>query len=258
MMFTKQDLINDLNTLGIDNNGVLLVHSSMKAIGPVEGGADTVLEVLSEIMAGGLLVLPTHSWDKHNLASGIFDPDKEPSCVGILSEVFRHRAGVARSLHPTHSVAALGNGAAQFISGEENATSPCPRDGAWGKLYDTDAQILFLGCPLTRNTYIHGVEEWCGIPHRIDANPEAIKIRKGEHIINTVLHRHKSPVKSIHENYGKLEKPFIDLGIGHWGQVGEAKVFLAQAKAMADITTAFLKKNQDLFIDDTPVPESWY
>ncbi|MGF1718456.1 AAC(3) family N-acetyltransferase [Vibrio kyushuensis] len=257
-MFTKQNLIDDLNRLGIDPNGVLLVHSSMKAIGSVEGGADTVLDALSELMSNGLLLLPTHSWDKHNLADGIFDPEKEPTCVGILSELFRNRTGVVRSLHPTHSVAALGNNAEQFIAGEEKATSPCPRDGVWGKLYDADAQILFLGCPLTRNTYIHGVEEWCEIPNRIDPIPEAIKIVKGEHIIDTVLHRHKSPIKSIHEHYGKLEKPFIKLGIGHWGQVGEASVFLASAKQMADITTAFLKQNQDLFLDNKPIPKSWY
>ncbi|MGF1723047.1 AAC(3) family N-acetyltransferase [Vibrio kyushuensis] len=257
-MFNKQNLIDDLNRVGINPNGVLLVHSSMKAIGTVEGGADTVLDALSEFMSNGLLLLPTHSWDKHNLTDGIFDPDKEPSCVGVLSELFRNRTGVIRSLHPTHSVAALGNNAEQFIAGEEKATSPCPRDGVWGKLYDADAQILLLGCPLTRNTYIHGMEEWCEVPNRIDPIPEPIKIIKGDHIIDTVLHRHKSPIKKIHENYDKLEKPFIKLGIGHWGQVGEAKVFLARAKQMADITTTFLKLNQDVFLDDKPIPESWY
>ncbi len=172
-MITKQRLISDFQDIGINPNGTLLVHSSMKAIGDVEGGADTVLDALSEFMSEGLLLLPTHSWDKHNLANGIYDPKTEPSCVGILGEMFRQREGVLRSLHPTHSMAALGKNAEQFIAGEETLTSPCPRHGAWGRLYDVDAQILFLGCPLTRNTYIHGVEEWSAIPNRIDSESEA-------------------------------------------------------------------------------------
>ncbi|SEF56733.1 aminoglycoside 3-N-acetyltransferase [Vibrio hangzhouensis] len=258
MMITKQTLIDDLRKLGVRADGVLLVHSSMKAIGQVEGGADTVLDALSEVMSEGLLLLPTHSWDKHNLQNGLFDPETEPSCVGLLSELFRKRSGVVRSLHPTHSVAALGHNAKQFVEGEETATSPCPRSGVWGKLYDVDAQIMFLGCPLTRNTYIHGVEEWLGIPNRIDSIPENITIKKGEEMIETVLHRHRSPFRSIHENYDKLELPFIKHGIGHWGNVGEARTFLASATGMADMATAFLKRNPDVFLYNDPVPEAWY
>ncbi|MGX9520711.1 AAC(3) family N-acetyltransferase [Vibrio mediterranei] len=257
-MITKQRLISDFQDIGINPNGTLLVHSSMKAIGDVEGGADTVLDALSEFMSEGLLLLPTHSWDKHNLANGIYDPKTEPSCVGILGEMFRQREGVLRSLHPTHSMAALGKNAEQFIAGEETLTSPCPRHGAWGKLYDVDAQILFLGCPLTRNTYIHGVEEWSAIPNRIDSESEAITIIKGDEAIETILRRHKSPFGSIHENYDKLERPFVRQGIGHWGTIGEARSFLASAKGMADIVQAFLKRNQDVFLYDDPIPESWY
>ena len=56
-MYTKDDLMRGLKEMNIDPRGTLLVHSSMKAIGPVEGGADTVLDALSEYMRDGLLVL---------------------------------------------------------------------------------------------------------------------------------------------------------------------------------------------------------
>lgn len=60
-MYNKQDLLKHLKELGINGNGTLLVHSSMKSIGQVEGGADTVLDALSEYMKNGLLVFPTHT-----------------------------------------------------------------------------------------------------------------------------------------------------------------------------------------------------
>jgi aminoglycoside 3-N-acetyltransferase len=61
-MLTKRQLRDDFNQLGINPNGTLLIHSSMKAVGSVEGGADAVLDVWMEAMSGGLLVLPTHTW----------------------------------------------------------------------------------------------------------------------------------------------------------------------------------------------------
>ena len=39
-MYTKSHLMTALAALNINPRGTLLVHSSMKAIGPVEGGAE--------------------------------------------------------------------------------------------------------------------------------------------------------------------------------------------------------------------------
>lgn len=65
-MHTKESLMEQLIQLGIDRKGTLLVHSSMKSMGEVEGGADTVLDVFMEYMKDGLLVFPTHTWSYIN------------------------------------------------------------------------------------------------------------------------------------------------------------------------------------------------
>src|SRR5690625_1191242 len=107
-MYSKDDLKQHIKKLGISPTDTLLIHSSMKAVGDVEGGADTVLDAFSELLTRGLLILPTHTWAQMNVEYNIFDVQNEPSCVGILTEIFRKRPGVLRSWHPTHSVAALG------------------------------------------------------------------------------------------------------------------------------------------------------
>ena len=61
----------------------------------------------------GTLVFPTFSIDKTmentlNNKKYIFNPNTTPSTVGKITEVFRTLPDVKRSLHPTHSVAALG------------------------------------------------------------------------------------------------------------------------------------------------------
>ena len=61
MTYTKQTLQQDLAAMGLTGTETILIHSSMKSIGAVEGGADTVLDALMEFFAEGLLLLPpTH------------------------------------------------------------------------------------------------------------------------------------------------------------------------------------------------------
>ncbi|PUU93679.1 AAC(3) family N-acetyltransferase [Halanaerobium sp.] len=257
-MYTKNDLIKDFKEIGIDPEGTLLVHSSMKSVGEVEGRADTVIDAFMDYMKDGLLVFPAHSWSEENNEDNIFNPKTEKSCVGILTNIFRKREGVLRSLHPTHSLAAYGKDAEEFISGEEKVDTPCPRNGCYGKLYDRNAQILFLGCTLKSNTFIHGVEEWNQIPNRLGEKPVEYKIITGDKIIKAPVHPHQAPVKDVSKNYDKLREPLLEKNICRTGKIGDAESYLCQAKEMADLTSTFLQKNQDLFLEDQPVPEQWY
>lgn len=47
MSYTKLDLLQDLADMGLTGQETILIHSSMKSIGPVDGGADTVLDYWS-------------------------------------------------------------------------------------------------------------------------------------------------------------------------------------------------------------------
>lgn len=258
-MFTKQELQEQIEAMGILPTDTLLVHSSMKAIGPVEGGADTVLDAFQDYLHRGLLVLPTHTWQQINDEYNVFDVLREPSCVGILTNIFRQRPGVIRSWHPTHSVAAYGKDAVEYTRGEEQFDTPCPRAGCYGKLYDRQGKILFIGCGLNRNTTVHGIEEWNNIPNRIATTPQILWIRTPEgKLIRRPMYRHSSPVDNLSENYAKLETPLLALGIARRGVLGKADCILVDVVPMVEATTSFLRQNPDLFIDDSPVPPEWY
>ncbi|MFW6229630.1 MAG: AAC(3) family N-acetyltransferase [Halanaerobium sp.] len=257
-MYTKKDLIKAFKDIGIDPEGTLLVHSSMKAVGEVEGRADTVIDAFMEYMQDGLLLFPTHSWSEKNNKDNKFNPKTEDSCVGILTNIFRKREGVVRSLHPTHSLAAYGKDAEEFTAGEEKRKTPCPRNGCYGKLYDRNAQILFLGCTLKTNTFIHGVEEWNQIPNRLGDSPVEYQIVLKDKVIDCPVYPHQAPVEDVSKNYDKLKEPLLSKNICVKGKIGDAVSYLCRAKKMADLTSKFLQKNQDLFLDDQPIPEAWY
>lgn len=59
MQYTKKHLKEQLYQMGLNGTETILIHSSMKAIGDVEGGAETVLDAWMEYFKEGLLLLPT-------------------------------------------------------------------------------------------------------------------------------------------------------------------------------------------------------
>lgn len=255
-MHTAKELTRQLTEMKIDKHGTLLVHSSMKAIGNVEGGAQTVLDVLCDYMKDGLLVFPTHTWAQMNESYNVFKAGSEPSCVGLLSNMFLKRKGVIRSLHPTHSVAALGKDAVEFTAGEEYAITPCPRNGCWGKLYDRRAAILFIGCTLKCNTFLHGVEEWCNTQNRLAETPQKFTVISPDgKRFSAVQYRHhtESPKVDPSAHYDKMEPAFKAGGAVRYGMFGSARCIAADAVKMADITTRYLLNDPHLFDDDSPL-----
>lgn len=251
-MHTHSSLLKQMESMGIDRTGTLLVHSSFKSIGEVDGGAETVLDVLSDYMKEGLLVLPTHTWSYIDAQNPRFSVMESPSCIGILPELFRRRPGVIRSWHPTHSVAALGAEAASFTAGDERWDTPCARGSVYGKLLDREAQIMLLGVDLRRNTFIHGIEEWVDIPGRMTDGHEALyTVTPGGEELAVPSRRHCG--LSWSEHFWKVETVLEQGGALSRGRFGDAEVMLCSAAETTRILSVMLRENPDLFSDNEPL-----
>lgn len=256
-MHTLESLKKDIRRIGIGPQDKLLIHSSMKAVGEVAGGAATVIRAFQQSLDDGLLIFPTHTWESWNNADGLFDPRTEPSCVGILAEVFRKMPNVVRSLHPTHSVAAWGVGASEFVQGEEFVDTPCPREGVWGRLYDIEARILFLGASLKKNTFLHSVEEWHDIPDRIAATPTRYQIRADDGImVERGFYHHFSKYGDPSQHFDKIEKLAVDRKIVRRGTIGSALSLICDSVKLADWVGGLLEENPHLFDDGRAMDSS--
>ena len=239
-MYTKQDLTAYLQALGIDPLGTLMVHLSYKSIGEVDGCGDTVLDALSEYMSAGLLVLPSHTWAHVGEKNPVMDVLYTPSCVGKLTELFRKRPGVLRSLHPTHSLSAHGAQAASFLSGEQHINTPCGKGGAYYKLWQRNAQILLIGVNFTRNTYIHGIEEWDGAEGSISSEKTDLYVINHEgNRLYTPQYRHCAPLSS--ETFCKLEPQMLQAGILTLGTFGDATARVMRAAPLREAVGALLQ-----------------
>jgi len=249
--YSKAALIEGIRSLGIESDDTLMIHSSMKTLGNVAGGVETVLDAFCEYLSEGLLLFPTHTWKEWNNPDLVFDVKNEPSCVGILAETFRKRPGVLRSWHPTHSVAGLGRKAAVFLAGEELTGTPCPRTGCWGRLYDENARILFLGAPVKTNTFLHSVEEWYDIPDRLAVDSTGFRIRTPEgRLIPCPQHRHHSSLGDVSQHYDKLESMVLQEGIAVEGTIADARCVCMSARKLADRIGRLLEQFPHLFNDN--------
>ena len=241
-MHTKQDLTDCLDKLGVDPKGTLMAHLSYKAVGETEGRGDTVLDVLMDYMRQGLLVLPSHTWSNVGVKNPVMDVLYTPTCVVILTELFRKRPGVLRSLHPTHSLAACGAGAAEFLAGEEHIETPCGIGGAYYKLWERDAQILLIGVNFNCNTFVHGIEEWDGAFGSISAEKtDMYVINYQGNRIYTPQYRHCAPLSS--DTFCKLEPPAVQRDILKMGRFGDATARLVRAVPLRKMAAELLRSD---------------
>ncbi|MBO7215118.1 MAG: AAC(3) family N-acetyltransferase, partial [Clostridia bacterium] len=166
-MVTKNDIVKSFKEMGVKTTDVLLVHSSLKSFGTVDGGAETVIEALKEVVCDGTLVMPALRQRNWENAYKDWDVNNTPSDVGLITETFRKSEGVLRSNQETHSVCAFGKDA-KYIT-EAHSTGK-PRYGSfgiyafghnspWERMYELKAKVIFIGVNLTYNTYKHYVEQ---------------------------------------------------------------------------------------------------
>lgn len=163
---TREDIKNAVEQLGVTRGDIVLVHSSFKSMGYVEGGAEAVISgFLEAIGEEGTLVLPTFTQKDFDHAYETWHIDKE-SDTGYLTNYFRKRKGSLRSDQATHSVAACGK-YAEYLTKTHGHThkrfgnmgdTPFSADSPWEKMYDMNAKVVLLGVNAMKITFRHYAE----------------------------------------------------------------------------------------------------
>lgn len=180
---TRAALAADLGRLGVRPGSVVLVHSSLSALGWVCGGAQAVVEALLDALGpDGTLVVPTHTngnsepsqwqhppvpedwWPVIRATMPAYDPAVTPPArpLGIVVEVARTWPGARRSAHPQDSFAAIGPHAETVTAGHALESGFGERSPL-ARVHDLDGDVLLLGGGHGSNTSLHLAEH--RVPH---------------------------------------------------------------------------------------------
>jgi aminoglycoside 3-N-acetyltransferase len=166
-----------LAALGVEPGGVLLVHASLRTVGPVAGGGEAVLRALRGALGPeGTVVVPAFTARNSDSSAAYrervrgldeaeraalraamppYDAAAMPSDgVGVLPEIVRTTAGAVRSAHPQTSFAALGPHAGTVVRGHR-PDCHLGEDSPLARLYELGARILLLGTGYDRCTAFH-------------------------------------------------------------------------------------------------------
>lgn len=249
MVLTKEDIVRDLLNMGLRQGEVLLVHSSMSSLGAtVEGGYDTVIDAFLEVLGDtGTLLFPALSYETVTRESPVFSLECTPCCVGKLPEAFRKRSGVIRSLHPTHSVCAMGRLAEEITMNHGKDTTPVGPNSPFRLLYEFGGRILMLGCGLRPNTFMHGVEEIAEVPYVLSPLPVEYEcILPDGSIIKTTHLRHG--FNGLVQRYDRVLN-ILEQGDFIEGYVGRAHCYLLDSRPLMEKSLRKMKEDPFYFVD---------
>ena len=250
---SKETLKKQLHTLGIKAGDNLMVHSSLKSMGWIAGGAQAVVEALMEtITAEGTIVMPAQSADnsdpiywmnppvpenwhqpiRENLPA--FDPYlSELRGMGKIAECFHRQHQTIRSPHPSHSFIALGKRAAEWMR-EQPLEESFGKGSPLEKMMQDHVKILLIGTGFDSCTALHYSEFMQ--ENRISSPQGAAVSENGQRIWRTY-----DCVDMDSDRFPELVKDYP--GQITEGTLGQATVKLVEMRPLVEFGIEWLQKN---------------
>ena len=234
---SQAELRAQLQSLGV-GSGVLLVHTSFRAVRPVQGGPTGLIAALRAALGPtGTLVMP--SWSGSDEEP--FDPRTTPASpdLGVVADTFWRLPGVLRSEH-LQAFAAAGPQARRITEGPLPLPPHIPESPV-GKVHALDGQVLLLGVGHEADTTLHLAELKAEVPYRV---PRSC----------TVLENGKPVRVSYEENDHCCERFALadvwlrERGLQSEGSVGHAHARLARSRDIVLVALEHLAREPLIFL----------
>lgn len=246
-MIDFRELVDGLKELGLEKGDVVLVHSSFKSFGGVEGGPQTVIDAILEVLGEeGTLVMPTFTLsfcEQYNReGKGYFDVDNTPSEMGILTEIVRKMLGAKRSVNPIYSVAVYGKLVDELSS--VNDKNVFGKGSIFGKLHELNAKIMIIGLSYNNSwTFVHYIEQQEGCDYRYLKDFSGTIVVGSKKYEDTFSMLVRDLDRGVITNVDPMGEILEKMGAVKIKKIGQSIVKLMKAKEVYDITAEEMKKN---------------
>ncbi|MBE7043318.1 MAG: AAC(3) family N-acetyltransferase [Ruminococcaceae bacterium] len=266
-MFSKDQIIKQLTEMNAPRDGIVMMHSSMRCVGEVEGGGEGFLDALIEYFTekGGLFCIPTptaRNYFHHKEFS--LDMASTENDLGILSTIALQKGTGVRSENPVLSIVVFGDKekAKKFVEDDAKIKTPTAKESCYGKLASQNGFVLLVGIGQEKNTFLHSVAELLDLPDRMESESHPVKVRRsnGEVVNREVKMYQCSKTVDVSQRFPKYETAFRYHGCIKDGFLGNAPVQLCDAKKMKD-TVALIFENsggKDPLETERFIPPSWF
>jgi aminoglycoside 3-N-acetyltransferase len=248
-MITRIQLEQVFRELGLEAGDSVIVHSSYRSLGDVEGGPAAVVQALLNALGdSGNLMVPTFNYAVP-LPEPYFDPAATQGRTGIITEEARRWPDALRSLHPTHSVSVIGPDARELTRDHlcGRAVGPgSPIDRLAGR----GGKVLLLGVQHVANTTVHVGEEHAGVPK----SPWAfglphIKVLMPDGKITT---HQVDTSTSCSTAFGAAEYPLRKKGVIRDARLNSCKMQLMLGRDVIDCVGEIIRDKPDILMCANP------
>jgi len=264
MAVTRSQLAQNLRLLGLEAGQTVMVHSSIRSLGQIVGGPDTVIHALQDVLTETGTIMIYVGWEEWErvLAEGVdvMPPDERQAYLaecpafdpatsraerrwGVLTEYLRTWPGALRSNHPTASVAALG-AHARDLTADHPLAYGYGVGSPFDKLCQLRGKVLLLGSPLNRVSLLHHAEHIAPLPNkRIVINKTPI-LREGARVWVEFAEFDTGdsivPGESAEVYFEQIVRDYLTTGRGRAGQVGQAHAYLFDAADLVAFAVAWM------------------
>jgi aminoglycoside 3-N-acetyltransferase len=242
MTISLENLVGGFRSLGVDSGDTLLVHSSYKSFGGVDGGPQTVIDALLEVLGEeGTLLMPTFNFDFCKGAD--WDVRETPSQMGFMTNLVRTDPRAKRVFHPIYSFAVIGKYAEDF--GNLRYKSSYAKISAFGKLRELDGKIMVVGLSYNDSmTFFHHIEEMEGVDYRyLKDFTGQITDWDGNTTEDTYQMLVRDIDMGVHTMVDPMGKLMEEAGVIQSRQIGEADVKLMKANEVYEFTVREMKRD---------------
>lgn len=246
-------LVADLRAAGVRPDRPLLVHTSLRSLGPLPCGLSGLMEALREAVADSTLLVPALSYDLVDWSDPVFSVREAATCIGAFPEFARKLGDARRSYHLTHSVCAFGIDADAFVCDHHLDDTPGGPRSPFRRLVERGGSILMLGCGLRPNTTMHSVEEIVEPPYLFAPGITRYRIVVDE---GAVLHAstRRHGFRDVVQRYDRIGE-LLSYPELRRSTVGSATTYLIDAAAMAEMAVEAMRTDPFFFVDRDTIGE---
>lgn len=255
---TENDLTDALIKLGVNKGETILVHSALSELGYIEGGADSVICALRNAVGqDGTILAPAFTtpyiyFDGRINKSIKYRPyDTRPNgnlrdkgiYTGTLPRTMLKETDSARSNHSTHEWVAIGANAKEYTSGHGFLDAPTGETSPLHKALNADGSVVFLGCGINSNTFIHYIETIAKAPYL--QNAVISYIDQNGKTCSAMIKNHLPGHRSFYQRFeGDFYKEAIKRGLHIYEhKTGLTTLYRIKLRELYDIGTEMFKKD---------------
>ncbi len=234
----RTGLAEQLRQLGVTPGMVLMVHASLRRIGPIKGGAEALLDALRDVLGADGTLLMALGADDRCPFDRLTSPVEQD--MGVLAEVFRRRCGASVNDHAAARFGALGPCAAELLE-------PVPLHDYHGpgsvlsRLTAMNGSVLRMGADIDTVTLTHYAEYLADLPDKRRVRIRYLRADIGEQWIESLDDSEGLVDWPDGDYFSRLLLDFLEAGHARIGAVGRSNAELFPAPAFVGYAVDWLE-----------------